>query len=921
MINKILLRIFVCTCIFLLFTIGAEASSDDLLGYWNFDNVENNIVPDLSENELFGILSNALVEENGTCGKAISFNGQTSKIVVEEFPGFNKNLTLEAWFKMRTLWVSPYLFNQRDNPKNGRIELRCPAQLYFSAKGGTDPLEIYSTSEISIDNWYHFAVTLDNEQMKIYLNGNLEGTVAVSGNVISDASALTLGYGNTPQWMALDGLLDEVRIYNKTLSPEEIQKDMDHCHPEGYDNTLNSLGGIIQGNLQEGVKVELSGDQAATAYTDKFGRFSFSNLLAGEYTLSPQHEDCYFIPSTQHFTLDGLNINQITFEAGCTGNQSLGIKLWEFETGGYVFATPTISEDKVFIGSWDGNIYCLNIKDGEKIWEQYITPPDEVLLSVTESIADKQVYVGESIVDESRVYVTSGIGLETMVRDQGKISCLDVEDGSLIWEKSLGFVDCWPAIYRGKLYFGTFSGKLHCLEAETGKEVWSYQFGKENSNNWMEAGPVIYRGNVYFGNFSGNVFCLNAETGEELWVSALSGGLLLTPPAISKDRLYVGKSHNRQFYCLDANTGEKIWSYQAGESTSSPPAVDGGKVYFGSLDGYIYCLDAETGKECWKFQTEGNPWNYPTFFDDFCAPAVVKGNIYVGAWDNRMYCLDGETGEKIWSYDSGNWLQYFSAAVSQGKVIFGGEKKILSLKAGSEEVCGWPMFHKNLYRTGSTSVLSGKVVDENGAPLPDVQLVVKGGVRSDFIDVTTTSDVRGYYQFSELPEGAYTMHAFAEGYRVINKHLTLNPLKPIDDLDITFDQTSVCPLILAVGEESRKINTLRNFRDAVLIKCREGTYYAKVFYKHASELSFLLTKNPDLKMQVQTLISEGMPIFTSLLTGEKTIISSNITTKIVHLLNNIESQASHKLKTEINEVKTKISKGALFERLGIIVYN
>ena len=68
----------------LVFPFDSQANSDGLLGYWNFDNIENDIAPDLSGNGLDGILSDTVIEENGACGKALSFNGQTSRMVVDD---------------------------------------------------------------------------------------------------------------------------------------------------------------------------------------------------------------------------------------------------------------------------------------------------------------------------------------------------------------------------------------------------------------------------------------------------------------------------------------------------------------------------------------------------------------------------------------------------------------------------------------------------------------------------------------------------------------------------------------------------------------------------------------------------------------------------------------------------------------------
>src|SRR5579859_7503616 len=42
--------------------------------------------------------------------------------------------------------------------------------------------------------------------------------------------------------------------------------------------------------------------------------------------------------------------------------------LWNFKTGGPVKSSPAIINGKVLVGSDDGYLYCLNLKDGSKEW-------------------------------------------------------------------------------------------------------------------------------------------------------------------------------------------------------------------------------------------------------------------------------------------------------------------------------------------------------------------------------------------------------------------------------------------------------------------------------------------------------------------------------------------------------------------------
>jgi len=645
---------------------------------------------------------------------------------------------------------------------------------------------------------------------------------------------------------------------------------MDLCHPEGFDASVHSLSGFIRGNLQEGIKVELSGDNIGTTYTDELGRFSFTGLPAGNYTLTPQYVDCLFTPSTQQFTLDQLNLDRIIFEAAYAGNQGLGVKLWEFETSkpGMIIGSPTVSGGKVLLGNLDGNLYCLNTENGEKIWDYSVRSLDN----------SAPLGVTETIIDTNRVYVTSLNASSPFEKSPAKMCCLNAEDGSLIWEKSVGSNESWPALYKGNLYVGTFGGTFHCMEAETGEEVWSYSYDNRKCvfGHWMEGGQAIYRNRIYFANWCGSVYCLDVETGAELWVTDLDIGsfsvvmqnTILSAPALSKDRLYigggVGEDGKGKLFCLDASSGEEVWSYQTNGIVHSSPAVDGGKVYFQSIslslrhqenDGYVYCLNAETGEEIWKFPTGGNIWNYGERLTETCNPAVAKGKIYVGAWDNRMYCLDGETGEKVWSYDSGNPLQYISAAVSQGKVFFGRRGKVFCLKADSEEAGEWPMFHKTLYRTGSTSVISGKILDEHGQPLPEAQLSVSGGAGNNF---TTTSNARGYYEFAELPEGTVTVRASAQRYRRVTKQVTSNQLAPIDDLDFTLQP--VCPATLVLDADSNDLLSLRKFRDEVLNKTPEGQEIISLYYEWSPYIVKAMEQDESFRGEVIEMIDAILPL-------------------------------------------------------------
>lgn len=138
----------------------------------------------------------------------------------------------------------------------------------------------------------------------------------------------------------------------------------------------------------------------------------------------------------------------------------------------------------------------------------------------------------------------------------------------------------------------------------------------------LEATPFVVDGIMYTSGAWGFVYALNAETGEDIW----------------KYDPEVDASYNRRACCDVVNRGVAVWK---------------GKVYVGTLDGYLVCLNAKDGSVLWRVDT---------FIDrsisySITGPAQVAGNIVMignsGAeFGVRGYitAYDLETGEERWRF-------------------------------------------------------------------------------------------------------------------------------------------------------------------------------------------------------------------------------------------------------------------------------
>ena len=82
-------------------------------------------------------------------------------------------------------------------------------------------------SVLPINNWYYIVATFDSAQMKIYLDGDLNGTRSffpTFARVPASFDLIVGGMGRYPDGYVFNGTIDEVKIWNRSLSAAEIKQ-------------------------------------------------------------------------------------------------------------------------------------------------------------------------------------------------------------------------------------------------------------------------------------------------------------------------------------------------------------------------------------------------------------------------------------------------------------------------------------------------------------------------------------------------------------------------------------------------------------------------------------------------------------------------------------------------------------------------
>ncbi len=209
--------------------VGPTATPTGLVAAYSFNAGSGSTVRDLSGNNNTGTIANATWSTAGKYGSALSFNGSNSWVTIPASSSlnFSNGMTLEAWVKATDLGSSWRAVMVKEQPGQLIYALYAhdggPGPSGHVFVGGQDRFN--SGSVLPTNTWIHLAATYDGTAVRLYVNGALATTLPVSGPIATSSDPLRIGGDSVwPEWFS--GLIDEARVYNRALSPTEIQADM-----------------------------------------------------------------------------------------------------------------------------------------------------------------------------------------------------------------------------------------------------------------------------------------------------------------------------------------------------------------------------------------------------------------------------------------------------------------------------------------------------------------------------------------------------------------------------------------------------------------------------------------------------------------------------------------------------------------------
>jgi hypothetical protein len=219
-----------------------------LLAYWPFNEAGGTLAGDMSGNGYDGEVRNA-EWTTGVCGTALQFYGkgdqpepfETGSHVATQFKLLNVDdqieFSLSAWFKTSSSFPQEIYSYYTGSPGDMIATLLRPSenQIHFNFRSPLDErnvIEVEPTVDLDDGNWHHIIfIRKSSSELEIYLDGVIQPKTVPYDVALSP-------YDNRANWFlgavndvyhdrlqdVFNGVLDEMMIFDHSLSPEEVDK-------------------------------------------------------------------------------------------------------------------------------------------------------------------------------------------------------------------------------------------------------------------------------------------------------------------------------------------------------------------------------------------------------------------------------------------------------------------------------------------------------------------------------------------------------------------------------------------------------------------------------------------------------------------------------------------------------------------------
>lgn len=317
---------------------------------------------------------------------------------------------------------------------------------------------------------------------------------------------------------------------------------------------------------------------------------------------------------------------------------------WSFPAGDSIECSPVTVKDRVYFGTRNGVVYCLDSATGKQAWQFSV----DYKMDVNGAIGTwkDRVFFGSA---NGRLYIvdaTSGT-LEQKIKASPNLLPIK-EPPSPVNDKAATFLNCGSKF-------------LTAVDLSSGEILWTQSYQQRR----LIGQPMIRPGYVYVATSSGEILQAAQNTGELRKVHVVTTSQVTVPPSLYGKRIYLIDKKNT-IHAFDLDTTNVMWEFTAEKRLTAPATADSDRVLVPNEDGEILCLDS-SGHRIWK---------RPLGKSISSNGMIFKNQHIVGTKTGHIVSLDTSSGELTWTYktatrEGAGFLR--AGAIDRGRLFIGSQ--------------------------------------------------------------------------------------------------------------------------------------------------------------------------------------------------------------------------------------------------------
>jgi serine/threonine protein kinase len=203
-------------------------STERLVARWRLDEESGSTAADSSGSGCSGTLvgNPQWQPSDGKVGGALEFDGYGDYIRVEHESAFDfvDEITVAAWVKIATVPVDWTPIVTKGNSAWRLTTYRAQNKFHFFVSGvGFGSSWVDGKRTVDSGEWHHVTGTYDGASIRLYVDGVEDQANSYNGRMTSNDFDVCIGANSEKPGRYWKGLIDDVRIYNYALSPQDIR--------------------------------------------------------------------------------------------------------------------------------------------------------------------------------------------------------------------------------------------------------------------------------------------------------------------------------------------------------------------------------------------------------------------------------------------------------------------------------------------------------------------------------------------------------------------------------------------------------------------------------------------------------------------------------------------------------------------------